>query len=1139
MPNPLKILFLTFLIWPSPGPLRGQDQSVLSNGEWFKVGITESGIYKIDVALLGQLGIDALNPSDFHLYGNGQGMLPQQNSAVRPTDLTNIPLLFVGDEDESLEADEFFLFYGNSPHHLYHDGFDWYYEHNIYTDTSYYFITLGDQVANRIITETVSITPNETLESDQSVIIYSPEETNLLDYVNSGGSGREWYGDLLIPSTGLVKNYTFETPNLIDSLIVTVDVIGFSESQTSMDVILNEQPIGNLQINASTVSTYSPKGKTKREVFHGVSNRETQDISIDFIRSDGSIYGFINQILVAYDRELIYTNTPLLVNNRKRTHDAYEINVKSSKALHAWDISDVNNPKALSTFFNNGRVRFLDSAVNNSDYVIFDPQEITSLPIPYHRVYNQNIRSYNPRDGLIVSAPEFVNEAAVLADFHRNVDGLDVAVVTTREIYNEFSSGMQDVTAIRDAIRHYYDKQSSFRYVLLFGDCSFDYKDRVKDNTNFVPIYQSRNSWDPVLSYSSDDFYGFMDEEEGFWRESFSGDHDMEIGIGRLPVKSRSEADLIINKIIKYTGHSAKNNTWKNQMTYVVDDGNAGQTDTHIHMEDAEAFTDFLWSYQPQTRPNKLYIDAFPQEIDGGFESSSSVRKQLKEAIENGTFMVNFIGHGSEQRWTEETVLDHAFIRELSNVNRLPFFVTATCEFGRYDDPTLITEKSESGAEKLLLKQEGGAIGLITTTRPVLASSNYNVNWSFHNYFMRPLDDGPEKGRLPRLGDIIRLTKNNSQRGAINRNFALLGDPMLRLDYPDLKITLESINGKSIGEAADTLKALEHITLEGIVTDYEGKRFANYEGVIDIILYDTYSEQLTLGQRDEPFPFKVRNNVLFHGQASIHEGQYQISFVMPKNISYKFEKGSLSLNGYSPTLDMDATGGFNNLLVGGSTESAENDLESPSIILTVDKQGFETGGVVSQSDTILAIISDQSGINTSGLGINRDIILNINGDETTINHLYVADIDDYQNGKIRFPLSHLNSGSYHAELILFDLYNNRASATVDFIVSDQPTISLSDVQLYPNPATYQFSVAIDHPRINETLDMTMYLYSFDGKLAMKKEWVRTDFEGSTDDLVVDIDDRWLQNGLYYCKLTVQSRLDGAIGTAVRKLVIIN
>lgn len=1115
-------------------------QSVLSSGNWYKLGCVENGIYKITPEYISEIGLgSSINPHHLQVYGNATGMLPQPNYEPRPIDLIENALYFEGDADDIFEQNEYFLFYTHGPNRTEWTGDEWVYNHNIYSDTSYYFVRLGATNGKRMTSRHVDV-PNPTIVNEfLDLVTYEKNDYNLLHYVNSGGSGREWYGDLLIPSTGLVKNFTFETPDLIDSLALAIDVHGFSESQTMYDLLINGNELGRIQIGSSVVSTYAIKGKVTRKTFSTAASGDEQVLTVDFVRNNGSIFGFINQLLATYNRRLIFRDMPLFFNNLGTRSNTYQIQIQSSSPLITWDITDPTSTEIISDpIVANGIQSFIDTASVFKKYVAFSGTEFPTL-ISFGKVANQNIRALSPSDGLIITAPEFLAEAQQLAQLHQDYDQLNIAVVTTRQIYNEFSSGMQDVTAIRDAIRHYYLKNQDFRYALLFGDCSYDYKDRVDNNTNFVPIYESFNSWDPVLSYSSDDYYGFMESMEGEWRESSTGDHTMEVGIGRIPVKSVAEAKSMVKKIARYLDNCSEIGNWKNVMTYVADDGNAGYFDTHTHMQNAEDFTSFLSEYAPQAQYDKLYIDKFPQIVSGPVESSPEAREALRKQLEEGTFMVNFIGHGSERKWTEETILDIPFIEEMSNADRLPIFLTATCEFGRYDDPTMIDSNSESGAEKLLLKEEGGAIALLTTTRPVYSFTNEPVNLAFHYYLLRGLEDGPEMGQKPRLGDLTRLTKNNSLSGPINRNFSLLGDPFLRLDYPDHEVIIDAINGVSMANSIDTLKALEPVHIEASIRDATGNVLSGFQGEAEFTIYDQRTELLTLGQRDTPFPYKVRQNILFQGKSSVRAGLFTIDFIMPKNISYDYGNGSISIYAYNSERNTDATGGTNNIRLGGSFSTPTIEANAPDVALYISTPGFRSGGIVTRSDTLVAEIFDESGINMTGLGLDRDITLEINDMTFMVNNLYVAEKDSYQNGKILFPLSDITAGRYTATISIYDLHNNQTVTTVDFIVSDQPTIPLASVTAYPNPASNYFSLQFDHPRQGETLDVAVELLSIHGGVVLRKEFVRSNSSPREGEFEISIDPNTIQNGVYFCRLKVISRLDGAAGQATRKMIIIN
>ena len=339
-----------------------------------------------------------------------------------------------------------------------------------------------------------------------------------------------------------------------------------------------------------------------------------------------------------------------------------------------------------------------------------------------------------------------------------------------------FQSGAQDVTAIRDFIKLQYEKYSQLQYVLFFGDCSFDYKDRSLRSTNFVPVYESRNSLHPLWSYSSDDYFGFMDAEEGDWMETQAGDHTMEIGIGRIPIQTEEDGEAVVNKIIRYQTNWLGYGKWRNKITFIADDG-----DNNIHQQDANMMATYVDTTRKELNVNKLFLDAYKQDQNKSPQASGA----FLDAISRGNLIVNFTGHGNEGQLTHEDIFNELMISDLNNNILMPLFITATCQFGNYDNPNQV-----SGGEQMVLLPYGGAVALITATRPVFSNTNYQLNEAFYFSAMQK-----ENGEYKRLGDIMRETKNNSLAGAGNRNYALLGDPMLRIAFPRQEVVLTAING--------------------------------------------------------------------------------------------------------------------------------------------------------------------------------------------------------------------------------------------------------------------------------------------------------------------------------------------------------
>ena len=455
---------------------------------------------------------------------------------------------------------------------------------------------------------------------------------------------------------------------------------------------------------------------------------------------------------------------------------------------------------------------------------------------------------------------------------------------------------------------------------------------------------------------------------------------------------------------------------------------------------------DYFSDFQPQTQLNKLYIDAFPQEILASRESALLTREALISALEEGTFVVDYLGHGNESQWAVENILDATLVNDLTNRFYLPLFLTATCEFGRYDDPSINT----SGAEKLLLNENGGAIALLTTTRPVYASSNELVNEAFHKNLFKT-----ENGSFLRLGDIMRLTKNESVSGVNNRNFSLLGDPMLQLQYPENKIVIDSINGLNIVDlGSDTLSALEKIRFSGSVQSIDSLFLTDFNGSVNVSVYDRITKKETLGQENPTFTYAVRENKIFEGQATVYNGHFSIEFIVPKNISYRFESGKIIMYAQNDELTSDATGFFKDFVMGNTAENPAVDNERPAISLYINDDSFNEGDVVGENVLFIAKIVDESGINTSGIGINQDITLTLeDGSLYVLNDYYVADLDTYQSGSITFPLRNMSVGNHTATLKISDIHNNTSYRPVNFIVSNEPKLLLYNVMNYPNPAS--------------------------------------------------------------------------------------
>jgi len=1116
----LEIVRLAYLIIGVFGTLylSAQEPSVLSKGEWRKIGITESGIYKIDRSYLEILGFNpsSIDPKRLAIFGNGvKGALPQSNGTSRPFDLVQNAIVISGEDDRSFDSQDYLLFFGVGPHkHQWNEeGFD--YELNIYSDTAYYFLTVLEEDGLRAQDDLIpNNPPTAVITTFDDFIVEENESTNIIF------SGRKWLDSQF--SNGESRDYTYQIDGLVDSLELTITFANRSSEEGTFSINEGGNSLGEAvlpKIDTGPRTTYDPKATYRKAIFNSVSNDERIDLEVSFNSSGSPAGGHIDYHYLTFQRALRLYGNETLFRNIKALNGVYEYQIPEV-GLNVWNVTTPTNPKILNTNTEGSNTIFRTQAdAEIQEFIAFEGE---NFPQPYFfgRVANQDLKSDIAYDGIIVTAPQFYIEASRLASFHQTHDGLSVKVVLLRDIYNEFSSGRPDITAIRDYSKYVRDNNGErLKYLLLFGDCSFDYKDRLSNNTNHVPTYESRESFDPVRTYSSDDYYGFLEEDEGDWIENFNdnSNHTLDIGVGRLAVSTQAQAKVVVDKIIRYSNNPLTLGKWRNKITYVADDG-----DRNEHTRHAEILSRIVDESRPIYSINKLLLDIYEQGNETPSGSAPEMTLELENDINEGSLIVNFMGHGNENQWMHEEILTRTTISKLNNRNKLPIFVTATCEFGRYDNPILV-----SGAEELLLSEDGGAIALLTTSRPVFSSSNLELNRAFHRFFFI-------ENQKDRLGDIIRKTKNESFRDVDNRNFTLIGDPMLLPAYPEFEI--------KINEHAqlDTLSALEEVTYTGSVK-FQETILEDFNGVLEVTIKDQPQEFLTLGNESNPYTYTQRSNVIFNGQAAVVNGEFSFSFVVPKNISYQNASANMSLYASDFESNMDASGETNEIVVGGTSPQSKLDDAPPQIHLFLNDESFTSGDVVGSSSLFIAQLSDESGITTASSGVVDGISLQLNDQSFNLNQYYIADLDDFTSGTVVFPLKQLEPGRYTAKLSVWDTYNNFNESNIEFIVTDAPLLQLFNRSSFPNPSFDRASFAFTHDRTGEDLLIEMVVFNAMGKKVYDTFQLE---ENSRSSLSFDWDLRSnngapLSNGVYFYQIKVTSKRDGAAEFWIDRLIIQN
>ncbi|MFN8393194.1 MAG: type IX secretion system sortase PorU [Bacteroidia bacterium] len=767
------------------------------------------------------------------------------------------------------------------------------------------------------------------------------------------------------------------------------------------------------------------------------------------------------------------------------------------------DVTDPLNVSLVSSSLNGSNLSFAVAADSTKQFVAY-----TSIgfkrPTGAKLIQNQNLHGLTQAEFLIITHPDFWVDANRLAEFHRSHYGHSVNVVRIGDVFNEFSSGAVDPTAIRDFAKMFYDRgqntSSPFRYLLLFGDGSYDYKAiQTAAGTNYIPTYQSRRSQLPTHSYTSDDYYGFLDDGEGFWGEQAHNrdnetiplflaegdtvlvDHGLDIGVGRFPAANAAEAKAIVDKIISYHQDANGYGSWRNRVVLVADHKD---DDTDTHVRQADGYTTQIEASSPCTNIDKIYMDNYVMENQASGDRFPDGKAALLKALDEGSLIVNYTGHGGEVGWSNAQILDISDINKISNDTRLPAYITATCEFGRWDDPD-----RKSGAEVLLTRDGGGSVAMFTTVRVVFSGPNHTLNT---NYYNNVFTFDSAMGRMLTMGEVFERTKNASWGGSVNnRNFSMLGDPAMILAYPHHRAVVTSINGNPvITNVVDTLSALNLVTISGEVRDPQGNLLNTYNGDLSAIVYDKPSKFTT---RRYPFDFIWRKNKVFRGSSTVQNGLFSFEFVVPIDISYEDNlpdlNGKISLYFHNTT--SDGGGCSENIFIGGTDSAAISDNRPPDMDLFMNDIKFADGGLVGQDATLIAEIFDENGINTVGTGIGHELTAVLDDDESEVfvlNDFYEANKNSYQEGTIRYPFKDLSVGEHNLRVKVWDVANNNSrEGEVNFIVADDANMALGHVVNYPNPFTTNTKFFIEHNRNGNALKVLIKIYTVGGKVVKTLE----------------------------------------------------
>jgi hypothetical protein len=1128
--------------------------SVLSNGLWSRFYVEKSGVYKLSKSFLQSLGVNVnVNPQNIRIYGNGGRMLPLLNSTNYPIDLEENAIQFIGEADGVFNDSDYILFYA--------EGVDtWNAESltsvNLFADKSYYYVTTGGQ-GKRIQLATVPAgTPDFVFTKYDDVLVYEK------DLVNAGKVGRRWFGEQF----NITDNQTFDfsIPNLDLSTPITTKINFASKSfgNTSFDIKANNQVIGNVVFPAIPASS-------GLEGFENVLNTSftssTTNVAINLGYNNGGVpssNGYLDFIQLKTKRNLVGFGEQFSFFN-----DSEAVNIgigeysiaNATQITEVWDVTDRFN---VSNYVNTSGANF-DFKVNlgaTKKYIAVNLSNVyTPLKETSSTVQNQNLKgtifqnsqgAFQDIDYLIITPENLISQANRLATFHRNNSGMTVKVVSVESIYQEFSSGKQDIAAIRNFIRYVYQNASlpsnKVKYVNLFGDASYDYKNRVFGNSNIVPVFHGFNpfasetnnssNFSLYSSFMSDDFYGLMDDSEG---PMLSGIDGIDIAVGRMLVSSSQQADEMVDKVVDYYDEKSYGR-WRNNYVIYSDDAD-NQTDATLQFG-LDALANTLVAQKPFVNLKKIHTDAYVQQIAAGGERYPEAKTDFLDAMELGALVFNYFGHGNEESLARERLFEKIDAQNLTNKYRYPLFITITCEFTRFDDPGRFT-----GGEYMYWNANGGAISLIATTRQIGITTGYNMN----NIFSEEVYAFGSTN-YPTIAEALRLTKLRT--GTDNRRVVFyIGDPALKLAIPKPKVVLTKVNDVAVNLPTDVFQALSLMKIEGEVVDEFDALIPNYNGDLAVQIFDKNIGRSTLGNNGTRngsgqliiMNFTTLGETVFRGNASVVNGKFAFNFVVPQDIRIPLGNGKISFyaKNTNPNLE-DQTGYNTDIQIGGVNTSAPLDNTPPTVRLYMNDEGFVSGGITNCSPYLLALLDDENGINTAS-GIGHDIVAILDGDESNpyvLNDYYETENDDYTKGKVRFLFRDLEAGMHTILFKAWDVYNNLITQEIQFnAVCSSNGLQIERVLNYPNPFVSYTEFWFTHNMPFEALDVQVQILTITGKIVKTiNQQVVTDgflcreinWDGKDD-----FGDK-IGKGVYIYKLKVRSSTTGKSAEKFEKLVIL-
>ncbi|MCZ6703323.1 MAG: type IX secretion system sortase PorU [Ignavibacteria bacterium] len=1093
--------------------------SVLSSGDWVRFETPEEGIFKLDFNFLLSAGFDpsAIDPRTIKIFNNGGKTLSENLLEPRPVDLVENAIKIIGESDGKFDQGDYIIFYGRG------SSF-WDYDKNsgeikrfrhTYSDHNYYWITYGGVNGKRIQDKT-GLNTSPKYNQNSSLAFTDFEE----DKINIGKSGRDYYGDDF--SQAIISRSYLNTLNgrlSSEPINYKFRFANGSSGSLTLRISENNSLIFNGILNGYGDARYTA-GKTHSfsAVFTGTLPDNRSVLKFSITPTSVTTVGYLDYFEISYSRDLkAFDNNILFFSKDTTAIIEYYLNGFTSTNIEVFDVTDYSNVQLITdpVQLSGGDIKFQisESEGNVSKYIAIGSGNYV-VPVNPVSVSNSNLRGIQDGAKYIIIAPKIFIEAAIrLKNFRENDAPVPIStiVVDVDEIYNEFSSGVLDVTAIRDFIKYAYDNWLITPvYVLLLGKGTFDYRNIAGFNDNFIPTWQTKESMNLLSSFTSDDYFVNVDGIDGF----------MDLAPGRLTASNVTEANNYISKVIDYELNSKKG-LWRNLITLVADDGfTSTGFEGSEHTRPTEKIANEILPKSFDLK--KIYLADYPVVITGAGRRKPQVNEEIINTINNGTLLVNYIGHGSPELWAHEVVFEKSVtIPQLHNSEYF-FLVAATCDFAYYDIPNF-----ESGAEELLFLRNSGAIGGVSSARLVFSFQNHLLNFQL----LTDLLSAPRDTlNLIRTMGASYFNTRQSFNGTNDKKYHLFGDPVLRLKVPQYEGKMDSINGQPlIGEVQ--VRALSNTKITGTILTPDNEKWADFNGEGILTVFD--SERIKLLEQINDFPMVIQGGVIFNGRVSISNGEFGTNFAVPKDISYENKNGKVIFYFFDD--NSDGLAFTKNIIVGGTDTTAVNDGEGPEIEIFFDDAKFNNAFLVGPEPNLIVKLSDETGLNTTGTGVGHKLEGILNGDNSNpidfTNH-FKGELDaGGKAGEINFKFSKMEEGEYNLLVKAWDVFNNFSSESAFFAVVSDDQLVIRDVYNYPNPFSSKTTFTFQH-NLDQLIDVRVKIYTIAGRLIKEintknidQKFVKIDWDGR------DEDGDNLANGAYLYKINVRT-VDGDFSKSI-------